>query len=729
MPRARRFKIVGDGERPVAIEVLLAAGWTQVPSGNDWDLCWNLFAPGPSAFKGINGRRFNHLIGSRFIGIKDGLHRTLTAASAGQEARGRAREFDFAPRTFLVPEDEAQLLELVARSPASVFIEKPRVGARGEGVRMLAKAQDGKRDGTTLVQEYLARPHLIDGYKYSLRFYLLVTSVEPLIAWLYDDGFVKLASRQFSLEGKNQGDRFRHLTNPDVLQHDKATPVSSRNLTHRAYRQRLAAAGTDVALLWRRIHALAARTIAAAQGPMALLQRRERLSNDGCFELFGLDVMLDAGMIPWLLEVNISPSLGVHADKSTPKAREEAELKSGLMRDTFQLIDLERELGPAPQPGATVNEVRRYHSLLLKRRGAYHPLVPGPDSFALLPLLGACGPGDFALALGERGGQTPLRPERARAYPLDRGLVVQADEVPALLSLDADVAELWRSMEERRSPDRATWALAQAVPDLAQAAEGLVWTTLATWAHERAIAPDGAPELDLSYGPIPSLEWNREQRFEVMGLSFLLRLCDESWDQLVLPTLAPFRCPAGRAPQAAFEARIARGSIIVEDERGYQHSVASIAHLPGAIHAAVARRAALHAGYLGSLRALVVEARGKHALLLGASRALGARANVLTGEPALFARARTLTVRHSSRPDAAALELQLIARVRTEAAPAEDERAALLEDLLAARIAPVPPISAEGAGALTAWLQSMRCTQLLAPDVDSALAALGRELA
>lgn len=51
-----------------------------------------------------------------------------------------------------------------------------------------------------------------------------------------------------------------------------------------------------------------------------------------CFELLGFDILIDAALKPWLIEVNSSPSLGC----DTPL---DAVIKGALVRDILQLLD------------------------------------------------------------------------------------------------------------------------------------------------------------------------------------------------------------------------------------------------------------------------------------------------------------------------------------------------------------------------------------------------------
>ena len=52
-----------------------------------------------------------------------------------------------------------------------------------------------------------------------------------------------------------------------------------------------------------------------------------------CFELYGFDILIDSDLKPWLLEVNLSPSLNCEAPI-------DMKIKSALICDLLNLIGL-----------------------------------------------------------------------------------------------------------------------------------------------------------------------------------------------------------------------------------------------------------------------------------------------------------------------------------------------------------------------------------------------------
>jgi tubulin polyglutamylase TTLL6/13 len=65
-----------------------------------------------------------------------------------------------------------------------------------------------------VVQEYLDKPFLIDGLKCDIRLYVLLQSVDPLRAYLFQEGLVRLATKPYVSPSRENLDQLHlHLTN------------------------------------------------------------------------------------------------------------------------------------------------------------------------------------------------------------------------------------------------------------------------------------------------------------------------------------------------------------------------------------------------------------------------------------------------------------------------------------------------------------------------------------
>ena len=92
--------------------------------------------------------------------------------------------------------------------------------SRGNGIVLVKNADvcehvdRARRTGRAFVmQRYLDAPLLIAGRKWDLRLYVAITSIEPLQAYIYHEGFARFCSKVYDRQAE---DIAGHLTNSYV---------------------------------------------------------------------------------------------------------------------------------------------------------------------------------------------------------------------------------------------------------------------------------------------------------------------------------------------------------------------------------------------------------------------------------------------------------------------------------------------------------------------------------
>jgi len=214
---------------------------------------------------------------------------------------------------------------------------KPPALARGEGIKVINKWSQIPPARPLVVQRYVARPYLINETKFDLRLYVLVTSMNPLRIYLYDDGLVRFASNKYTNESSKVHDVFTHLTNYSInkksasyLSNEEAQEAQGHKWTLKTLWRHFDAEGIDHSVIWEKIKDLMIKTIISAESSMVNLFQNNVASRYSCFELFGFDILLDSRLKPWLIEVNISPSL--HSSSSL-----DLDVKSPLATEVFNM--------------------------------------------------------------------------------------------------------------------------------------------------------------------------------------------------------------------------------------------------------------------------------------------------------------------------------------------------------------------------------------------------------
>lgn len=79
-------------------------------------------------------------------------------------------------------------------------------------------------DEACIVSRYITNPLLINGLKFDLRIYVLITSMDPWRIYVYNEGLCRFASEPYSAINTKQN-RFAHLTNYSInKKNDKYIP-------------------------------------------------------------------------------------------------------------------------------------------------------------------------------------------------------------------------------------------------------------------------------------------------------------------------------------------------------------------------------------------------------------------------------------------------------------------------------------------------------------------------
>ena len=193
--------------------------------------------------------------------------------------------------------------------------------------------------------------------------------------YVYNEGLTRFASEKYRLSDC-KSNRFAHLTNYSVnKKNEKFVQNSNANEDGKGNKWSLSALfnhlesiGVDCDLLWSRIYDIIIKSLISVESTLIQAVKKLSCHRNNCFELFGFDILIDSELKPWLMEVNLSPSLGCDSPL-------DFRIKSKLVADTFTLIGVQA----FDRKKDNLFYKQRYAGPYLGLKELIRPLVPLPD--------------------------------------------------------------------------------------------------------------------------------------------------------------------------------------------------------------------------------------------------------------------------------------------------------------------------------------------------------------
>ncbi|CAL5971051.1 Tubulin_tyrosine ligase [Hexamita inflata] len=123
------------------------------------------------------------------------------------------KEFKITPQTFDLPKNTDQYLKYKQLNTDKWMIQKPIDGQKGDGIQI---TQTPNLEQESIVQEYI-ETLTYKKHKFDVRIYVTLTSLDPLIAYVYKGAVARLAYEHYESPSQtNKDDLRKHLTNDAV---------------------------------------------------------------------------------------------------------------------------------------------------------------------------------------------------------------------------------------------------------------------------------------------------------------------------------------------------------------------------------------------------------------------------------------------------------------------------------------------------------------------------------
>ncbi len=281
-------------------------------------------------------QRYNHFPCTWQLSRKDNLYNNYIKMK-----KKFPNDYNYIPETYILPKDKEIFLNTIGNyiiSKDNIWLIKPVASSRGRGIRLMTDINSIPEK--TIMTHYISNPYLINGKKFDLRLYLLITGYSPLKIYIYDNGLTRFCSEEYDLDINKMNNLYIHLTNYSINKNSskyEKNENSEKEIGNKWTLQTLInhfkENKIDFEPCWKKICDIMIKTILSITDTAIPLIKKFNVTSCNLFEIYGVDILLTDDLQPWLIEFNLNPSLNCDSEL-------DLKIKSKLLTDIFNIVGL-----------------------------------------------------------------------------------------------------------------------------------------------------------------------------------------------------------------------------------------------------------------------------------------------------------------------------------------------------------------------------------------------------
>ncbi|XP_057337898.1 probable tubulin polyglutamylase ttll-15 [Microplitis mediator] len=313
------------------IMILEKLGFRRGNNESNWDLLWAHDYPFRTLANNLKHlqkhQKVNHIPGCGFITNKVELSTT---------------NIEYLPASFRIPQDKEIFHDYIARNPHKSFVEKSNFH-RGISIKRVDDINFDDKE--VFIQEFIERPYLIDGYKFDIGIYTVITSVDPLRIYVYKgDVLFRFCPHKYypfdpeDIDKYTIGDDYLPIWNIPSLRKYYVDMGFSMKDSFDAY---VKSRDEDPNSVWNKAYEAIQRVVLKKEKQIADSMKQFNNNAEHFFELVRFDFIIDEDLNVFLMEANMSPNL------SSAHYAENHLLYEQVLFNLFALVGIGQRIDPS----------------------------------------------------------------------------------------------------------------------------------------------------------------------------------------------------------------------------------------------------------------------------------------------------------------------------------------------------------------------------------------------